>query len=442
MKEVLTYIAGVVACSGLFVLFYRLVLHRHGGEGSFRTARIFLPASLVASVVIPALKIPVWPSAPVEIPFIMQALPMAETPFPATAPTVDVLQVVLWVLYGIGIAVLTGVMVWQAAKIARIRRRAEIHNMERCTVAVSDEVSAPFSFLATVYIGRETSPDEMRQIVLHEGSHIRHRHSVEKIIMETLKALLWFNPFAWWASRLLVEVHEFEADRDVLRGGYTVEEYLPVIFRQIFGYVPEISTGLGNSLTKKRLLMMRKTMKQSRLGWLRAAGVLPLAAGMMTLFSFTDRAPEIIMTGTPEIVEQAPEPEAAKVEAVAEPAEKPAMKDVEVIGYGAQRKGDGDTPAISLGHRVENETGQPLFWLANEEREMTDEEFKNLDPNTIQQIDVLKGATAVNFYGEAAKNGVVVITLKGEGDTSDRGRDEWQGEVARGGSYENILGDV
>lgn len=41
--------------------------------------------------------------------------------------------------------------------------------------------------------------------------------------MESLKALLWWNPFAWLAARALTEVEEFEADRDVLPRGTTQE---------------------------------------------------------------------------------------------------------------------------------------------------------------------------------------------------------------------------
>ncbi len=297
MKEILTYILGVVVCSGLFTAFYRTVMHR---RTSFRTARVFLLGSLVLAAIIPALEIPVWRVAPIEIPAAtLEQVPAATAtaPFVATPPVppADWLAVALWTLYGTGLTLLAGTMFFQAVRIARIRRRSEIHKVNGCEIAVSEEIVAPFSFLATVFVERGTSAEEMRQIVLHESSHIRHRHSAEKITMEVLKMLLWFNPFAWWASRLLGEVHEFEADRDVLDGGFSAEQYLPLIFRQIFGYIPEISTGLGHSLTKKRFEMMKKFVKHTKYSWLRAAGVLPIAAGMLALFGFTDRAPEIIV---------------------------------------------------------------------------------------------------------------------------------------------------
>ncbi len=301
MKDILTYAFGVVVCSALFVLFYRTVLYR---RTTFLAARIYLLASLVVAAVIPALDIPVWRVAPIEIAAVAMPFEISHTAPPVTvAVPVDWLKVSLWSLYGLGIVALGLAMIRQLVHIANIKLRAEIFRTEECRLAVSEEVSTPFSFLGTIFIGREISGTEMRQIVLHEASHVRHRHSQEKIAMETIKNIMWFNPFAWWTARLLSEVHEFEADRDVLDGGFTVEEYLTLIFRQIFGYIPELSVGLGDSLTKKRFFMMKQGMRLTRYSPLRVAGALPLAAGMMMLFSFTSRPPEIIFTDVPAPVE-------------------------------------------------------------------------------------------------------------------------------------------
>ncbi len=353
MKEILTYALGVVVCSGLFTAFYRTVLHRHT---SFRVARIYLVASLVVAAVIPALDIPVWRVAPMEA-TLVTTMPLDFIDFagtPVAAPPVDWGRVALWALWTVGIGVLAVVMTCQIVRIARIKRRAEVFRATGCEIALSGEVSSPFSFMRTVFVERGTNDEEMRQIVLHEASHIRHRHSQEKIAMEAIKNLQWFNPFAWWAASLLGEVHEFEADRDVLDGGFTVEEYLPLIFRQIFGYNPELSVGLGDSLTKKRFLMMKNKMKLTRYSALRVAGVLPLAAGMMMLFSFTERAPEIIYTESPEAVEApvvTPEPpESSMLEAAVVHQDGDNSVDI-VESYTAPsasaqspQKPDGDTP--------------------------------------------------------------------------------------------------
>jgi hypothetical protein len=193
--------------------------------------------------------------------------------------------------------------------------------------------------------------------------------------METLKTLLWYNPFAWIAARLLNEVHEFEADRDVLLGGCTVEEYLPVIFRQVFGYIPEISTGLGNSLTKKRFEMMTTKMKLTKHSALRVAGVLPLAAGMMMLFSFTERPAEIVYT---------PETETTLT------VQMPDMTNV-------------------------------IYWLSNENRELTKKEVDAINPDDIQSIDVLKKDFQAFLVktGRKSADGVVLITMKSQNSDGD-----------------------
>ena len=54
---------------------------------------------------------------------------------------------------------------------------------------------------------------------------------------------------------------------------------------------------------------------------------------------------------------------------------------------------------------------QPLYIL--DKMEITAKEMESIDPSTIKAINVLKGETAIEKYGEKGKNGVIVITLKG-----------------------------
>ncbi len=286
-------------------MFYRTVLY---GRVSFRVARMFLVSTLVVSMVVPALRIPVWATEPVTIPYITAA-PVDETFVPVVAvpeSQVDWLGVGLWSVYGIGVMAVLGTMVWQAFAIRRMRRGG-VRRTDDSRLVVSSRVGAPFSFFGTIYVPETTTGEEMGRIVTHEQSHVRHRHSVERVGMQLLVAVVWWNPAAWWMLRLLTEVHEFEADSDVLRSGLSVDDYLPLIFRQVFGVIPEISVGLAHSLTKKRFEMMRKNLKHSRLSATRVLGVVPLVAGALMLFGFTDKAPEMVYetpTVEPEVVER------------------------------------------------------------------------------------------------------------------------------------------
>ena len=57
-----------------------------------------------------------------------------------------------------------------------------------------------------------------------------------------------------------------------------------------------------------------------------------------------------------------------------------------------------------------NSSEKPLFIL--DEEEISYEEMRKIDPNTIKSINVFKDKNALEKYGEKGKNGVVVITIK------------------------------
>ncbi|HIZ88056.1 MAG TPA: hypothetical protein IAC03_07885 [Candidatus Coprenecus pullistercoris] len=171
--------------------------------------------------------------------------------------------------------------------------------MEDWTLAESWKIQTPFSFLRTVYMGFNYAPSERLMILTHEISHVRHRHSYEKLALSVLRSLLWFNPFLWMAEKDLREVQEWEADRDVLDKGNDLTLYRTAIFKQLFGYNPDISSGLNHSLTKKRFIMMTKT-QLGRYAFLRLAAALPLLTATFLAFGCGNRTqtPPQNITGT------------------------------------------------------------------------------------------------------------------------------------------------
>ena len=75
--------------------------------------------------------------------------------------------------------------------------------------------------------------------------------------------------------------------------------------------------------------------------------------------------------------------------------------------------------------------------------------FLDLDPNTIEEISILKGLSATVLYGEAGRNGVVLVTTKnGKGGASANEKMEvsvtqsvFQSEIANLPEYQNSFGN-
>ena len=164
-------------------------------------------------------------------------------------------------------------------------------------MAENPRVGTPFSFLRTVFLGEGYEGRRREIVVCHEASHVRHRHSAERIALELVRSVFWFNPFVWIAGRWLSEVQEWEADRDVLDAGYGLTEYRTIIFRQLFGYNPDIACGLNHSLTKKRFAMMTQFTRR-RFAFVRFGAAIPVVAGMMMLCSFTTKTSGSAEPGT------------------------------------------------------------------------------------------------------------------------------------------------
>lgn len=333
--RIIEYILEVLICSGLFLMLYRWLL---AGKVSYRICRAYIVGTMLLAAAIPALDVPLYPPSRPSATSGMTILQEGTMPgsrdlaygfgeesiadlTDGTPPHTDaaglspdgtdaarnadgktaVLKTAT-VLYGLTAAASIVLILLNIIRIRRLRRHSRLTRMNDWTLAESDKIQTPFSFLRTVYMGLSYTPSEHRMILTHEASHVRHRHSYERIVLSVLRSLLWFNPFLWMAEKDLREVQEWEADHDVLDKGNDLTLYRIAIFKQLFGYNPDISSGLNCSITKKRFIMMTKT-QPGRHAALRLAAAIPLLTA--TFFAFgcgirvqTPQAPAQNISGT------------------------------------------------------------------------------------------------------------------------------------------------
>lgn len=285
-------LAEILIVSALLLIGYRLLLER---RTDFSWCRLYLVVLPLLSVVIPLLEIPLWPAKAGLMPVITigegGAVAAAEV-VTEQAPVITLAGVLLS-LYCMGVAALVVLLVYQFWRIRKLERDAEVGYVDGVRIVRTSVAVASFSFFRTIYVNRNTSAEDLAVIIKHECSHIAHRHSYERLAMELQKALLWWNPFVWMAARLLTEVEEFEADRDVLCGGEDRTIYIQTIFKQMFGYSPEIANSLRDSLTKKRMKMMTNKSKNSY-ALLRKMAIVPMIMVLVVVFGTTARATQYV----------------------------------------------------------------------------------------------------------------------------------------------------
>ncbi len=298
------YIIEVIVCSGIFLVVYRWLLAK---KVSYGMCRAFILTSMLLAVAIPAMNIPVFPVKTATQQTVLTGFDFfGEDPADAAAAesavraevqesaaaivpakkNIDIKAaagIAVYVIYMIVALASLGLTAYNIIKIQRLRRRSRLTHTEDYTLAEHEDIKTPFSFLRTIFLGFNYEPQERRQILTHEASHIRHRHSFERIFLSVLRSVFWFNPFFWMAEKDLEEVQEWEADKDVLGEGYELDAYRTTIFKQLFGYNPDISCGLNHSLTKQRFIMMTQS-RRGKGAWIRLAATLPVIAAVFIAF--------------------------------------------------------------------------------------------------------------------------------------------------------------
>lgn len=128
-------------------------------------------------------------------------------------------------------------------------------------------------------------------VVVHEEAHLRKHHSWDMMLFSLVSILHWFNPLVWMVKKELQQLHEYEADQEVIRQGIDVTEYQLLLVRKAVGpKLYSMANGFNQYKLKNRIAMMyqEKTDKWGRLKWLM---VVPVVAGAMFLFAQPEKEP-------------------------------------------------------------------------------------------------------------------------------------------------------
>ncbi|MFI3265079.1 MAG: M56 family metallopeptidase [Rikenellaceae bacterium] len=194
---------------------------------------------------------------------------------------VEELVLISW---GVVSLVLLSIFIARLSKILSLRRVAECEKHPDFSIYRFCAQDILFSFWRSVYLCRDLQGTKFDFVLSHELAHIRRCHYIDKIIIEILSVLLWFNPIVRVVQRELSLVHEYEADHSVVKSGCDVKAYKIFIFEEVTAEVPAFANGLNSSQIKKRFIAMSKGYRVSH-RMVRALSTLALLAvvAMMSL---------------------------------------------------------------------------------------------------------------------------------------------------------------
>ena len=277
MTEFLIYQGKTAIALAAFYLFYRLLLSK---ETFHRFNRIVLLGTAALSFVLPLCVITI--RKVVTLPYTPVADEPVETVLEMATTVTETASAPVWPAIICGIFVLGALTVLSMAVISIFKVKAIINSGEHQTLesgetlVITNDDTAPFSWMKYIVISREDYESGYSHILTHEKAHIALRHSWDLLFVDMITALQWFNPAIWMLKSDLRALHEFEADDAVLRSGANIKEYQYLLIRKAVsksGY--SVANSFNHSTLKARITMMLNK-KSSRMSVWKALYVIPL----------------------------------------------------------------------------------------------------------------------------------------------------------------------
>ncbi|KAA0989509.1 M56 family metallopeptidase [Dyadobacter aurulentus] len=238
--------------------------------------RALLWLNVMAAWTLPLIPMPDWGPVKVQTEF-HQSIPKIAKVIPTVAQQIipdngslamksskwEGLGLADWLLlaYLAGVTILAVRFLYQVGKLIYVLAKSDFEESNNRVYLVRNrKIKSPYSFFHWILVNPENhTPQEMRHILAHETEHALQWHSIDLLLSEIQRILLWFNPFAWYHQKLVQANLEYLADGAVLEGGIEKKQYQYSLLTAVLQdkELP-LTTSFAQSLLKNRIKMMNK----------------------------------------------------------------------------------------------------------------------------------------------------------------------------------------
>lgn len=277
MHPILLYLLKMLLCSGILYGYYRVALYN---ERFHQWNRFYLLGAMLLSLVVPLLEIQlVADEQPKGLVYVIETLPATIV---AKATPWFTAEQLVWVAVLLVSLVLFTRLAWGLyLTIYKPYRNGDVSTREDIDVVVTETPSAPYSFFRLLFWRSDMDPDSPhgKRVLLHELTHIREKHSADKLFVEMLLVVCWFNPFFWLIRKELYVIHEFLADRKAIEQNNGAAFAEMILQTMNAGHLSPLTNPFFSSQIKRRLKMIT-TSDKPQFSYLRRISAL---AAMVTL---------------------------------------------------------------------------------------------------------------------------------------------------------------
>ena len=289
----INYIIQVLLFQALFLAVYDFFLQR---ETFFKWNRVYLLTTPFISFIIPLLKFDkIQQAFPQE--YIVQMPTVFLNPEAliigtnATETSMDYFSIIFY----LGITVFSLLFLIRLIKIIKLISSNEIIKQNIYSLVLLKTKQSAFSFFNYIFINKKLLEIKELEIIQHELVHCRQGHSIDLLVFELLKIVLWFNPLIYVYQKRITLLHEYISDAEVVK---ETDKY--TYFNKLLSETFEVESisftnqFFKHSLIKKRIVMITKERSQ-KIKQLKYLLIVPLLLGMLIYTSCIDEVNDELM---------------------------------------------------------------------------------------------------------------------------------------------------
>jgi beta-lactamase regulating signal transducer with metallopeptidase domain len=272
------------ACLTVFYLFYVLFLEK---ENMHVYKRIYLIATLLIAFAIPFVAFTSYVEVVEVIQPIIASQNTIEIPLITEPETISYTTEILWSIYGLGVLLFGFKFVKNLNEIIqKIRINPNKKEDDTVSVLLKEDI-VPHTFFSYIFYNKQKYITHQipKEVVLHEQTHAKQKHSLDVLFIEFLQVLFWFNPILYLINKAMKLNHEFLADKAVITTGVQTQNYQKTLLAySSHAYQLPLANAINYSSIKKRFTVMKTHTSKKKI-WFKSIILLPVLA--LLLFSFS-----------------------------------------------------------------------------------------------------------------------------------------------------------
>lgn len=292
METLLLYFGKVIVCSGITFLYYRLSLK----DRTFHHYnRFYLLSAMLISILLPLIKIEDFT---IEVSSSVYRLIDKVHNFNTYKNTAydHIYFRIIFSALGFVSFFFLGRFIYGIVRIGQLKSRFPKEHFGGINFYRTNLAEAPFSYFRNLFWKNSIMLDSDigKQILKHEMVHIEQKHSFDKIFIEIITSVFWFNPFFYLIRKEISLIHEYLADKKAVRQSDT-KAFAQMLLASHFSgtALPATSPFLSSNL-KKRLKMLQKP--KTRFGYVRRIFALPVVFSVAFAYMVNAKNQEIKAT--------------------------------------------------------------------------------------------------------------------------------------------------